>query len=64
MTNGAKELPLQRLTTSGLRLQKEAIVEETAIRLDAKNSLGDMYTHTTHTSLDTIGHFACYGAYV
>lgn len=47
MTNGAKELPLQRLTTSGLRLQKEAIVEETAIRLDAKNSLGGMYTHTT-----------------
>ena len=47
MNDGRSELPLQRISRSGVEIEKETIVEETAIQLDALDSDGNMYTHTT-----------------
>ena len=47
MSDGRSELPLQRISSNGMEIEKEIIVEETAIQLNALDSDGDMYTHTT-----------------
>jgi len=47
MNDGSSQLPLQRLTKEGSSIQKEAIVEETAIQLDALNPEGNLYSHAT-----------------
>ncbi|MEC8609902.1 MAG: formate dehydrogenase accessory sulfurtransferase FdhD [Candidatus Thermoplasmatota archaeon] len=47
MVEGGKELPLQRLLSSGMHVEKETIVEETAIQLRAINSDNEEYTHAT-----------------
>ena len=47
MVEGGKELPLQRFLSSGMHVEKETIVEETAIQLRAINSDNEEYTHAT-----------------
>ena len=34
MNDGRSELPLQRISSSGVEIEKETIVEETAIQLE------------------------------
>ncbi len=41
MNDGISQLPLQRLTKQGPSIQKETIVEETAIQLNALNNEGE-----------------------
>ena len=47
MVEGSKEIPLQRLLSNGMHVEKETIVEETAIQLRAINSENEVYTHAT-----------------
>ena len=47
MNDGSSQLPLQRLTKQGSSIQKETVVEETAIQLNALNNEGETYPHTT-----------------
>ena len=47
MSNGRKNLPLQRLSDSGVEIRKETVVEEFAIQLTAINNNGNIYCHTT-----------------
>ena len=47
MSNGRTNLPLQRLSDSGVEIRKETVVEECAIQLTAINNNGNIYCHTT-----------------
>jgi FdhD protein len=47
MNSGRSQLPLQRLTHTGLEIQKETVVEEFAVQLTALDKNGDVYCHTT-----------------
>lgn len=47
MSNGRTNLPLQRLSDSGVEIRKETVVEEFAIQLTAINNNGNIYCHTT-----------------
>ena len=47
MSSGRSNMPLQRLSDSGIEIRKETIVEEFAIQLTALNKLGEVYCHTT-----------------
>lgn len=47
MSKGRIRIPLQRLSSSGIEIQKETIVEEHAVQLTAIDIHGDVYTHTT-----------------
>jgi len=47
MSEGRIHLPLQRLTNDGTEILREIIVDETAVRLDALDEKGDIFTHST-----------------
>ena len=47
MSDGGSQLPLQRLTQNGSHIEKETIVEESAIELYALDQSGNFYSHAT-----------------
>ena len=56
MRNDIHHIPLQRVTESGSSIEKESVVVETAIQLNALDENGQLFTHATllETPIDLI----------